>query len=279
MTTRLLIAILAVGAMKLLLAQVPTPMQVDPANGVWALVLNGGVAAEKDGKSDNRPLALYLGLTGGVVKQTHSTAPKYNTGRHIAVGEGLSVDAGVLKGRLIVTIFPDAWVPADRKTTTGEYVLDAAAKNGVVTGTYTGTFAGHPVAGTISGTVTARRPVEDMKLSCIIENGIDNVPSHIARVLFSCRMVKGTIEDARAACYDPLYWRARIRRPTLTITHESFTATVPASVISGRYDDAEGDYVFTIEGQIVGDIVFGTVTRTQDGQALRARAYFVGKVE
>jgi hypothetical protein len=108
---------------------------VDPNTATWELTLENFF-------DKHRPLDLVLHRKDGQWTGYRVTGMKYNIAWHQADLSCLTVKGGRLAGPVTITVIPDRWVPADRKTNVVHVTLDATVVDGTVSGTYTGTLGG-----------------------------------------------------------------------------------------------------------------------------------------
>jgi hypothetical protein len=112
-----------------------SPPKVNLDTATWELTL-------KNFFDKHRPLDMILHRKGGQWTGYRVTGMKYNIAWHQADLSRLTVKEGQLAGPVTITVLPDRWVPADRKTNVVNVTINAAVTGRTVTGAYTGTLGG-----------------------------------------------------------------------------------------------------------------------------------------
>jgi outer membrane protein assembly factor BamB len=112
-----------------------TPPKVDLDTATWELTL-------KNFFDKHRPLDMILHRKDGQWVDYRVTGMKYNIAWHQADLSGLTVTNGQIAGPVVITVRPDRWIPADRKTNVVDVTIQATVTGRTVTGSYTGTLGG-----------------------------------------------------------------------------------------------------------------------------------------
>jgi outer membrane protein assembly factor BamB len=111
------------------------PPKVDLDTATWELTL-------KNFFDKHRPLDMILHRKDGQWADYRVTGMKYNIAWHEADLSRLAVTNGQIAGPVRITVRPDRWIPADRKTNVVDVTIKATVTGRAVTGSYTGTLGG-----------------------------------------------------------------------------------------------------------------------------------------
>ena len=263
----------------------PVKPAIDPANCIWAIVLDKGIKVNVTSKENDKPtvnekaISVYFATVDGKVAVAFCSTPTYNKGTHEIDASDLKVVDGVVKGTLKVTINADAWVPADKKPVAGEYVIEATAKDAVVTGTFTGKYGTTETAGTITGKLVNKRQVENVKVTLNLENALTECEPYISRAIINYQITKGKVGNAKISTTLRDKWKGRVTTNSLVLTADTLTGDIVADITSNTYGNSAGKYTFTFDGKVLGNIVFGTIKRKLDDKDLKDLGTFTGTLE
>ena len=142
-----------------------------PADGAWALVLEGALPSGPSGQA--KALNVYIECRDGKWRQAFGESPAWNRAYHKVDASGLKFEGPALKGALAVTLNPDSWVPPEGKPVACTFDLDAKCDNQSVAGTFKGTCGTAAVRGPLSGAIT---PVSDtLAKSCAVNLNLEDV--------------------------------------------------------------------------------------------------------
>ena len=216
--------------------------------------LQGGVASEK-----NWMRTAHLGLT---FRGAAAVAGRVGVGRGGRPG-GWNV-AG-WSGRV------------DRLAVRRENDLNLEVAGDRVSGTHAGTFEDKQGRGAVWGEASPRppapAPTQPLDVWLKLEDGLFGGADWQNRAFFSFTVVGGR-GDAGTLSNNKGIYTARFDRARLDINGGSLTGTLHGTVLSG--DVTAGEYVFELDGWMIGDVLAGRFT-TRKGDQTKT-GYFVGGV-
>jgi len=232
-------------------AQKAPAVKLDPSNGIWSLVLDRAIKG--------KPLTILLRSKDGKWKEAICTAFTYNQSIHDIDVSRLKLAGSRVKGAVKVTIKPDAWVPKDKKPISCRLRVEAAAKDGAVTGTHKGKCGEAEVSGAVSGKLEA--PKGEMKSGSVqlrLENALTGGRAHLLRAQVSFGLANGKPRDGRISCFDPWHWRGRVEALKVKLAADALSGEIKATVRSRPGAVSTGTYTFTLDGKVIGSVVAGT---------------------
>jgi len=251
----------------------PVP-QVPADNAVWNIELIGAVPGGKH-------LNVYLPCVGGTFRDGMAYAGTWNHTYHDVVPAALKLATRAAEaaatGKINVTMNPDPYVPADHKPVAASYDIDAAWRDGCVSGTFKGVFGGKDVAGAIVGRLTAIPPVpEPAAVSVKLDNGTcDGAPWH-RRTYINFVAVKGKA-DAGGMGNNKGGWQGTFKGAEIAYGGATFTATIRGTVDTS-HSSKTGAYTFKLTGKSIGGELIGKCDTYLDGKLAKQNTDFMGTI-
>ncbi len=255
------------------------PAAIDPANCIWSMVLDKAIKIDDAGKVTEKPISVYFSTVDAKAAVAFCNATAYNKGTHQIDASGLKVTDGIVTGTLKITINPDAWVPSDKKSVAGEYVITATAKDDVVTGTFTGKYGTTETTGAITGKLVSKRQVENVKVTLNLENALTECENYISRGIVNYDITKGKAGAAKIAATIKNKWTGKVTTMSLVLTADTLTGDLVVDVKSKTYTKSVGKYTYTFDGKVLGSLVFGSIKRKLGDTELKDLGTFTGILE
>jgi hypothetical protein len=242
----------------------------DPADSTYDLELHGAVVGGK-------PMWVHVGSTKGAFGAGMAYAPLFNHAVHDVDASALKLAGGKLSGTLEATILPDPYVPRDRKPIACTYTIDAAVRDGGLSGSFTGKCGGEAVAGVVGGRLAARQNLGDsFQVSMKMEQGVAGrgAPWHkrtyLGVTVKGGKAVEGSISNNKGG------FTGAFREADLKLDGDALAGTIACDVTSGRVET--GTYVFSVKAKVIGDQLTGTFESRLKGKVVKS-GRFMGRIQ
>ncbi len=230
--------------------QMDTGDAPEPGEAIWKLTMTHGVSA-------GRPMNVYVSTADGKVSNAFAVTPNYNNATHEVDTSDLTLKDGRLAGEFDVTIFPDAWIPKDRKKQAASYRITAELTDAEVSGTFVGQFAGRDVKGRIIGVARNKPKVGEVTRATIKpEGGLWNGSPSGYRAFFTFDLEDGKITGGRVWNNHDKALKGTIESGTFKVENETLTATMVARIQPGT-SAKPGRYTITVAGPVMGTVSCG----------------------
>jgi hypothetical protein len=234
------------------------------------------------------PVLLHLSLADDGLINGLAYASGYNHQPHTVDASGLTLSDNTLRGKVTVSIVPDAYKPPERFTLA--YELDVRIEDDAITGSFTGNDRGSAVKGAVTGDLRAKRvterPITINTISgCELQLGYSlhaagratgewaGVPINHANVRFA--LEDGKVTEVQVFNpVNPRTFSADVAEATLKVNGDQLTGTVSFDLRSDVV--REGRYVFTFEAIIDGDRLIGFWRGTHDGKDILTKSAKLG---
>lgn len=226
-------------------------------------------------------LVVHIRHTGSAVVAAFGESAKFNKAAHDVDTSGLSISGGKIAGKIKVTVNPDLWVPRDGKPVTCAYTIDAETAKGKVTGAYEGTYSMAKAKGAISGTVLDVRKAGPVRFRLAAENAIaggGKRDAWLRRAMITFKIDDGRVSAVGLKCQDSAtkMWMAKVARVKVVFDGVALKGSMVANVHGDGFKS--GQYMFELDGSVIGDRAGGKCTVSFDGKKIGDRT-FVGSVE
>jgi hypothetical protein len=225
------------------------PVTTAAADALWTLTLNGVVP-------ENNFLNLYLSTRDGKFTHGFGATPNFNNATHAVDVSKLTLEDGKLAGEVGVTVYPDPWVPKDKKPVACLFTIEAMARDGSATGVVTGKFGGAAVKGTINGDWGSKLTIARMEnITLKLENALFGGSEYHNRAFVTVTMQDGKVVGGKVS-NNHTTLSGQVTGGDVKLVGEDLTCTLTADVAQGGGVTA-GTYQFTIAGKMVGTIGAG----------------------
>ena len=204
--------------------------------------------------------------------------PRYNHAFHDVRPKQLKTKHNGLKGKIDVTINPDAWHPEDLQPVDCSFAIDALRYHNLLTGTYKGNFGDKAVEGTVTGKLDTLKSVKPpVRVQIKLMDALKGGEAWQNRLFLKTGFNKGTPVDYSVFNNkSEAHWSGKLQRIRIDVDNNSFNGFVTARIHSEGPVEP-GQYTFVLEGKLIGHIVAGTYTARHNTLPISGNRFF-GKV-
>ncbi|MFC1462739.1 hypothetical protein ACFLQU_03950 [Verrucomicrobiota bacterium] len=226
-------------------------------------------------------LVVHAQHSGIGIVAAFGESPKFNQAAHDVDTSGLSISGGRIAGKIKVTVNPDLWVPKSGKSVMCVYTIDAETEKGKVTGTYEGTYSMAEAKGTVSGKAMNASAPGAVRFRLQVDNAISGggkKDAWLRRALISFKMDDGKVAAVGVKCPESAtkMWMAKVTKAKLAFDGARLTGVLVANIQGDGFKS--GQYMFELDGKVIGDRAGGRCTVSFDGKKTGDRT-FIGSVE
>ncbi|MFP4106810.1 MAG: hypothetical protein ACLFVU_12065 [Phycisphaerae bacterium] len=225
----------------------------------------------QDALGSGRDITLCLRLDEGKVVEGFGFARRYNRMRHQVVKSDVTLDKG-LSGKVTLLIPFDGYVPRGGKPLTVDLTLSSRRTGGDLAGSYEATFGDEKTKGKLTGrAVTPAEPgqIRRIKLSC--EKTVNRTAKGFRSQRLGLEMTAkdGKVIGARIippGSITDVNMTPRVGDQSLKIVNGRLTGTLKARIDPQSENNPRREYVWTLDGQVIGGHVAGSIATVQDGK-------------
>jgi hypothetical protein len=245
-----------------------TQAKTNPQDALYVVALDGSLPRSE-------VLTVYLNVEAGGVRNGFAFAPSFSRRPFEVDASGLTVRGTAVTGVVRILRVPPG---SDVRKELGRYDLNLEVAGDRVSGTYAGTFEDKQMRGAVWGEASPRppapAPTQPLDVWLKLEDGLFGGADWQNRAFFKFTVVGGR-GDAGSLTNNKGIYTARFDRARLDIDGGSLTGTLHGTVLSGGV--TAGEYVFELDGWMIGDVLAGRFTTRKGGDQTKT-GYFVGGV-
>lgn len=220
-------------------------------------------------------LRLHLAHRDGRFLPGFGFSATWNRGVHEVDASRLRLAGDRLTGELQVTVHADPFKPADGKSVSARYQIDARLNRAMAVGRHEGSVGETKVQGRVAAALTPPQPMpEPARVWLKLEDGLIGGAAWVNRAFASFRLADGKAEEG-SFLTNKRVWEGQLKSAQMTFGDVRVHGVLEARVDSGRA--SAGDYRFTMEGVRIGSFLAGRFVTYFNGREVKTGS-FLGSV-
>lgn len=249
----------------------------DPANARYMLTLTNALP-------DGRAIDICMNCRAGRFNYGLAFAKRFNTAAHDVDAAGLRQAGDGIRGTLGITITPDAWVPVDGKPVFCTYSIDGTVSGKTVVGSFEGVFGREARVGTLEGSL-APLPAKDRNASVDLwmklRDGFSVGTNTKNEVSFAFKIRQGKVIGGRVFNNRRgSGWTGTVKEMHVEFDDDVIRVVAETEIeirgASGRSLTGKKSYRFDLDGELIGNLSFGTFAIAESGTEIKAGRFTGG---